>query len=498
VARVKVTILGIDALNFKVLDPLIDEGIMPNFKRLKELSAHSKMDSIIPSVTGPAWTTINTGKNPGKHGIFDFVRMEDGELKVNSPSRIDSETFIETLTRMGKRCIVVGVPYTYPPRRTFNGIAISDFLHPKVEIYPPDKASAIAGYRAIADVGNLEGVDLARDLIALTVKQAEVGRTLHSEEDWDLFYFYIPAIDTYFHHFYHFIGKDGPEWSAGKELFREVDTFLGYLMDRIGDGYLFIVSDHGFRLYPETVYLNRILESEGLMVRSYALSKGSARSSKGIKATVARIVKTPFIFPIARAIYRLFKRIIGGNKSEVKIALEEGIDYASSACFTPTTETMGVYLTDRGKPNREGIISLLNGLDHGGRKVFDRVIPREQLYDGPHTGEAPDLLLYSERFMVNANIYGRDRFGPETAYHDMEASFFIMGKGVKAGLMDQRPKLTDIAPTVLRLFGISPPEDMDGRFLESAFTEPPGAGSTELDRIRKAALKFKGKGPQSR
>lgn len=490
----KVAILGIDALNFRVLSPLISDGTLPNFKRLTERSAHSRMESIIPSVTGPAWTTINTGKNPGRHGIFDFVRIEDGRSIVNTASDIDSETFMETLSRLGRRCSVIGVPYTYPPGKWFRGIAISDFLYPEVEVHPSEKKAYIDGYRAIANVKDLEGTDLVEDLVRLTKGQSGIGRRMFSEEEWDLFYCYLPGLDTFFHNFYDHIGQDTAEWSGGRELLKEMDSFLGFLMDNIGDGHLLVISDHGFKMYPKTVYLNRVLEREGLMVRSYALSKGSERRSTGIGASIARFVKLPFVFPIARFIYRAYLRVAGGGRGQVKPSLEEGIDYAGSSCYTPTTESMGVYITGTGRERRGEIVSFLSGLEHDGMRVFDRVTPREDMYHGPHVGSAPDLLLRSEDFMISANIYGKELFGEGTAYHDMDAAFFLFGKGIRPGELATPPRLVDVAPTVLRLFGIKGAVDMDGKAIEEAFIEAPKEGSSEMDRIRMAALKFKGKG----
>jgi predicted AlkP superfamily phosphohydrolase/phosphomutase len=265
-------------------------------------------------------------------------------------------------------------------------------------------------------------------------------------------------------------------------------------MDGIGDGHLLVISDHGFRMYPGTVFLNRVLEREGLMVRSFALSKGSEKTSSGPRALLARFVKLPFIFPIARALYRAYLKLAGGGKGAAKASLEEGIDYNRSSCYTPTTESMGVYITEAGKDGREGIASFLSGLEHDGKRVFDRVIPREEIYSGPHLVSAPDLLLHSDDFMISANIFGNELFGEGTAYHDMNAVFFLYGRDIRPGELTIAPRLVDVAPTVLMLFGVKGGEDMDGHAVAGAFIERPKEGSSELERIRKAALRFKGKG----
>ena len=491
----RVIILGIDALNFGVLDPLIDEGAMPNFKKLREGSAHSVMKSIIPSVTGPAWTSINTGKNPGKHGIFDFVRVVDGSVKVNSRSDIDSETFMELLSGMGKRCITVGVPYTYPPGPRFKGIAISDFLYPDVSISPKDMSAYIEDYKSLEDAVHLEGINLIDDLLAVQKGQIKSGKTLFEKEEWDLFFFYMPVIDHFFHKFFEEIGSASDAWKKGKGLFIELDSFLGWILERLDDrSYLMIISDHGFRMYDGTVNLNRILESWGYMKRSVSYSKGKNASSRGLGAYLARFVRLPVIFPVLKVFNSLFKKAAKAAGSDLGIGYEERIDFLRSAAFTPTKESMGIYINDSQMTqglSREDLLSRLRGLEHEGVKVFDRVVRREDIYSGPHIDEAPDHLFLSERFMFAANIFGRDHFGPGEAYHDMDAVFFLKGPSVRTGGLPDRPELVDIAPTVLSLFGIDPPSDMDGRILKEAMmaVQKERRGS-EIDRIRSAARKF--------
>ncbi len=69
----KVFIIGIDAMDPKVTNKLINEGMLPNFLRLKEIGSFSKLNTILPAESPVAWTTIATGTNPGKHGLFDFI-----------------------------------------------------------------------------------------------------------------------------------------------------------------------------------------------------------------------------------------------------------------------------------------------------------------------------------------------------------------------------------------------------------------------------------------
>ena len=69
----KILLIGIDAMDPKVTDKLMSEGMLPNFLRLKEIGSFSKLSTVLPAESPVAWTTIATGTNPGKHGLFDFI-----------------------------------------------------------------------------------------------------------------------------------------------------------------------------------------------------------------------------------------------------------------------------------------------------------------------------------------------------------------------------------------------------------------------------------------
>jgi len=69
----KILLIGIDGMDPKITNRLISEGMLPNFLKLKEIGSFSKLKTVLPAESPVAWTTIATGANPGKHGLFDFV-----------------------------------------------------------------------------------------------------------------------------------------------------------------------------------------------------------------------------------------------------------------------------------------------------------------------------------------------------------------------------------------------------------------------------------------
>ncbi|MGH2361070.1 MAG: alkaline phosphatase family protein, partial [bacterium] len=65
-------IIGIDGATFDLMSPWMKAGKLPSLRRVMEEGAHGELISTTPPNSAAAWTSFMTGKNPGKHGVFDF------------------------------------------------------------------------------------------------------------------------------------------------------------------------------------------------------------------------------------------------------------------------------------------------------------------------------------------------------------------------------------------------------------------------------------------
>jgi predicted AlkP superfamily phosphohydrolase/phosphomutase len=123
-----------------------------------------------------------------------------------------------------------------------------------------------------------------------------------------------------------------------------------------------------------------------------------------------------------------------------------------------------------------------------GEPLVEKVLEREDLYDGPHAHLAPDLtvVLRDWRYRTiglhdfTTNKLISPSFGP-TGDHRMEGVLIASGAGVRQGATLEPANLLDIAPTVLHLLGVPVPGDMDGRVLSELFdpTIVPQVGNSE-------------------
>ena len=69
----KVFVLGLDGATWDLLEPLLQDGLLPNLARLREQGSSGSLRSVFPPLSPVAWTGVMTGKNSGKHGIFEFL-----------------------------------------------------------------------------------------------------------------------------------------------------------------------------------------------------------------------------------------------------------------------------------------------------------------------------------------------------------------------------------------------------------------------------------------
>src|SRR5574340_956627 len=76
----RVVILGVDGLTFRVLHPMIRREELPNFRRVSEEGCEAILSSKYPPLTPPAWVSLSTGMKPAVHGVYDFWEyQEQGE-----------------------------------------------------------------------------------------------------------------------------------------------------------------------------------------------------------------------------------------------------------------------------------------------------------------------------------------------------------------------------------------------------------------------------------
>ena len=176
----RVVIVGLDGQDPELTEKWMNAGLLPNFARLREAGTFARLGTTLPAESPVAWSSFQTGCNPGKHRIYDFLvpnrkslMPELSSANVTAPARTlrlgkyriplgrpsiaagrKSESFWSILGKFGVFSAVLRVPITFPPER-FGGVLLSAMNVPDVKgsqgtyFYfttdPKDKRSLVSG-----------------------------------------------------------------------------------------------------------------------------------------------------------------------------------------------------------------------------------------------------------------------------------------------------------------------------------------------------------------
>jgi predicted AlkP superfamily phosphohydrolase/phosphomutase len=522
----KLLVIGLDGASFNVLDPLIEKGYLPHIGRLIAGGARGDLETTFPPITAVAWSSFMTGKNPGKHGIFEFVRRDhhsNRELAVNASFR-QGRAIWDLLGDAGKRVIVHNFPCTYPPHE-INGLMIADFMTPRGRrdfAYPGPLLAEIeaefGNYRLHLSQtyaeGNVEAV--LDELFDELEYKAKVAEYLMTRYDWDAFFQYFWGTDRIQHELWHIIDDQHPRHNKSEArayrdrvhgYFRRVDAIVGRLIELAGaDPIVMIASDHGFGPAHKYCSLNIWLLQEGFL----KLKPGVATR---VKKLMFSLGLTPeFAFRLTRRIPAALRPARGvssqpgASKLLGKFFLSfNDVDWSRSVAFSKGNygqiyvnlkgrEPKGVVADHQYEAVRDTIIERLRGIkDPTTRKTWvGQVFRREDIYSGPLVGDAPDIafLPADMRYLplgnadFTSNKFMVDAFGI-SGCHRMNGVMIANGNGIKPDSILDGTRIYDMAPTLLYLADQSVPDDMDGRVLTDMFS---------ADYLNKHAIRFSATG----
>ena len=272
----RVIVIGMDSSPLSLLLPWFEKGYLPNLKNIFYSGSYGNLYSVIP-VTPIAWSTIYTGKNPGKHGILGFRNHKPGsyeEVGVNSTLREGRDVW-DIVGSAGKKVVVVNTPVTYPARPV-NGFLVCGFMAPGSDYdftYPASLGSEIKKVVPKYRIGTAPSYIKALYLKELNSTVQMVGDAslyLLKKIDWDFAFIVFKETDEVQHSFY-----DRPE--AMLTVYQRVDRFVGEFKKLAGDNaHMMVISDHGGEPVDKRFNVAEFLRSNGLMkVRSTPMKKST-------------------------------------------------------------------------------------------------------------------------------------------------------------------------------------------------------------------------------
>ena len=511
--------LGIDGATFSILDPMFAEGHMPNLKKLLDRGASGVLTSTIPPYTPPGWTSIFTGVNPGKHGIFGFtlgnVQRNEGLVRLD---RVKAPAIWNVVNAQQRRIGLFNVPMTFPPP-VVDGFAVSGMLTPEggggtpqTFTYPESLAKTIAGeiddYEIDIEVdydNDWRSTDIIERLSRnLARKRTALRLLLGEHDDLHMLFPVFEAPDRVMHVHYKYIDPrcehfDRPEAKPIRErvwtFFNEMDEAIGDVLAWAGDdGFVVTMSDHGFGPKDKSVNINLALREWGLLSLSGA---GTVSKSAGLRKIARRAKKA-----LPKTVFR-----------KVKGMAQARIDWSKTKAFSAPIPQQGIYVNLVGR-EPHGVVSpgdyeavcdevaarlgeLIDPDDN--KPVVDRVYRRDEVLSGPVSPEAPDLfpVCRAYSYELSDGLYSPavldDYRDLPRGFHAIDGIFGLAGPGIPAG-KELEASLYDIAPTALYLADLDVPEGLDGRVLTDFLGD---FAARRPVRIKSMSLPLAGEGAET-
>jgi predicted AlkP superfamily phosphohydrolase/phosphomutase len=510
--RSRVLVVGLDGATWDLIEPWAQSGKLPFLARLMTEGTSMHLNSTVLPISPPAWASFMTGKNPGKHGIFDFTGRDWGSYRVRIMQRPLEPTFWAILSQNDYRVGIVNVPQTYPPEEV-NGFLVTGLGTPsnKTFTYPPEMTAPLRaqGYQPTPDIHYRPGneQDLLDSILAETENTTRVAIELMSRETWDLFVVVLRITDEAGHFFWKHMDDTHPAHASEDKAYRsailtcyqKADDALRQIVEAAGEDFtLFVMSDHGAGPLYKDVFLNEWLRQEGFL----SLKEKPTVSSLLVRFLLrSGLTRTAFGHALSRiglGKLKAWLRDLLGERINVipndpRMRLHEAVDWSRTRAYS-----MGyigqIYINLKGRDPqgvveggkayeqlRDNIIDRLLELQdpQTGEAVVDKVIKKEEVYRGPYLEQAPDLFVYmkdlsyitraSYDLAPSGTIFARPSTY-ESGAHRQVGILLAWGKHIRSNRATHKApsaEIVDLAPTILYLMGCAIPEDMDGQVVTS-------------------------------
>lgn len=485
--RPRLVVIGLDGADWQIITPLIERGALPNLARLMHEGSHGELLSSFPPHTPCAWTTIFTGVNPGKHGIFTFHTVVPGTYtwKLTRSSDRKVRALWEIANQAGLRVGAINIPMTFPAER-IDGYMISGMigapavvpsafwpreLHEEALRLVPDLSMDVVARR-----GGEYSIEELRGKLA--GRLALIRRLLRSRPV-DVLLAVITATDAVQHHW---LTDPSTPLEGAQEVLRETyqraDELIGEIAEEVGDqADIVILSDHGAG--PVNLYLNlpRLLEDLGLIERVSATRDFLMRVQRKLaKMLPGKPDRTrALISPIAR------------DQIMARSQVYSMLTHVSLRLNLAGREPAGVIPADREQEARTEIAEMLSAVrtDKAPWAKLE-MRTRDELFSGEYTHLMPDLCgmtldgqtltMPPRRYLRNQPAFLTPReavaLDPDIVRgtHRLQGVLLGAGPSFRAGVEVSGATLADITPTLLQVLGLPVPGYMDGRPLADMLT----------------------------
>lgn len=478
----KVITIGLDGSSWDLVNIMIAEGRLPNLKKMQNQGVATTMMSTHPAHSAPAWTTFATGVQPTEHGCLDFlvVNKDIDDLDIIDSTKITQETIYETMVRHGKTPILINLPNTYPPKLKTTTTITSLMTRGNQWIFPDslkEKYSELKNYR-LSPNAKLRSQDkfepYVADVCQLEADRIAAAKQLFLHEPWDFFFFLSSGTDWVSHVVYDKALREHyePAW----KMWELMDEFIGWIMQQMDDTMtLFVMSDHGFKVYDHIFYMNRWLENNHYLTTTSGSGSFQQDHTK-LSQEVSKVQNTRLQLKVGKKVRRFlsaspalerwskwFYTHIVKPYIPITVKVDLKLDLSKTTVAFPRGSMASTLYINDNKRFVHGIVpgdqraklttelkAALQGItDQAGKPVIGAVFTTPELYGSAGIVNSPDLWLDADKYYLSGSLHSSTLFETTTKnYHDARGMLLAYGRGISARPITET-NIVHMAPTIL-------------------------------------------------
>jgi predicted AlkP superfamily phosphohydrolase/phosphomutase len=499
--------IGMDGATFTVLNDLTasggEEPVMPFMAKMFADGTRAKLRSTPNPLTPPAWVSLMTGRSPGHHGVFDFIRAEERGDDVFFTLYDSRDCKVETIwsiaSRHGKRVAALNFPFTAPPPKDLNGFMVPGFVpwrHLRRNSAPADlydRLKSIPDFnpqelawdfdqekQALNDLSDEDRENWVRYHLPREKQWFRIADYLLREEAPDLMAVMFDGVDKLQHQAWLYLDPAQQNDFVSDyhkrmrklclDYFRQLDGFIEHLVTAAGpDVQVFMASDHGFTATTEIVRINAYLHEKG-----YLRWKEIPDTEAGKRREDSMFAYLDWENTIA------YCRTPSSNGINIRVARQPGDKGIDPADYDRVRARLIRDLEDFRDPQT-------------GERIITEIHTREEVFPGAAMHDAPDILLVLRDYgfvSIKNKLPVVEPRAELAGTHHPDGVFIAYGPGISQGATIDRRQITDVGATLLYSLGLKVPDDFEGRVAEAMFTaqhlsrHPVKLGSTTADRAR--------------
>jgi len=501
----RILILALDMGDGKLIRRWSSQGRLPNFSKLIKTGLWTNLETPTRVLHTSGWPTFATGASPGAHGVYYPYQPKPGKQMASHIERdqYGVPTFWKTASDQGARTVVYDIPETFPDTG-LKGKAVYDWgtwawygtpaaqpaglildLKKKFGPYPLGMEAKRLGLRIP------ETDDLERRLIESVGYKFRTLDWLLDQEEWDLAAVGFGETHPAGHYLWpadagSITDSNESGFARLYHIYQAIDRNLGPLCGRVLEGgtALMILSGDGVRANHVACHLlGSVLEKLGYLA-GFGGTNDQAQSAKpkSLLGRARRMMPSGTRRWVADHLPWWLRDRLGSQAAAAEI------DWSKTKAFTLPTDLEGCIRINVKGREPEGIVepgteydglcksiaadlrALVNPAT--GKRAVREVFIRNQVFPGRRQEFLPDLVVsWEDEAPIEALASPRagevtgtnpDR---RTGTHSPEAFLLSVGAGIAPGL-ESSARLVDVAPTALKLIGLKPGKEMEGRAID--------------------------------